>query len=106
MSRKKETYVEYELDYLESKLIELKGYIDARPLAKLKDRMQYKETKSGGMVQTCVATIEGQRKDITQALKDYAEILQTVKRMRELEEAKNNNVRGSQGLSPLESGEI
>jgi hypothetical protein len=80
--------IEYELEFLEEKLKELKAYIQANPFDKLADRMAYKETKGGGVIPICVANKEAQRKDLTQALKDYAEILRTVDSMREKEEAK------------------
>ncbi len=80
--------IEYELQFLEEKLKELKAYIQANPFDKLADRMAYKETKGGGVIPICVANKEAQRKDLTQALKDYAEILRTVDSMRTAEEAK------------------
>lgn len=86
--KKKETYIDYELNYLEKKLKELKKYIDARPFDQLEDRINYKATKNGGVVQTVVADIEYQRKDLTAALKDYADMLQTINRLREAEVAK------------------
>jgi len=85
---KKALLIEYELDFLERQLAELKEYIESNPYSQLADRMSYKETKNGGMVQVCVANKEAQRKDLTQALKDYAEILRTVDAMREKEETK------------------
>lgn len=89
MATKKPTLlIEYELEFLETKLKELKDYIEANPFSKLSDRINYKETRNGGMVQTVVASKEVQRKDLTQALKDYADILRTVESMREKEEAK------------------
>jgi hypothetical protein len=63
--------------------------------------MQYKETKNGGMVSVCVANKESQRKDLTQALKDYAEILRTVDAMREKQEAKAVPVRGDAQLGSM-----
>lgn len=86
--KKKELLIEYELDFLEKQLQELKDYIEANPYSTLADRMSYKETKNGGMISVCVANKEAQRKDLTQALKDYAEILRTVDSMREKEETK------------------
>lgn len=80
--------IEYELEFLEEKLKELKSYIQANPFDKLADRMAYKETKGGGIIPICISNKENQRKDLTQALKDYAEILRTVDAMREKEEAK------------------
>lgn len=93
-TKKKELLIEYELDFLETQLKELKLYIEANPLSGLKDRMAYKETKGGGTIPICVANKEAQRKDLAQALKDYAEILRTVDSMREKEEAKKE-ARGS-----------
>jgi len=105
-TRKKELLIEYELEFLESKLVELKEYIEANPFSTLADRMAYKETKGGGVIPICVANKEAQRKDLTQALKDYAEILQTVKSMREKEDMKKTAVRGDANLSPIEEGDI
>lgn len=90
--------IEYELEFLENKLKELKEYIEANPFSQLSDRMAYKETRNGGMIPICIANKEAQRKDLTQALKDYAEILRTVDSMREKEETKIE-VRGKKELS-------
>jgi hypothetical protein len=87
-NKKKELLIEYELEFLEEKLKELKEYIKSNPFDKLSDRMAYKETRGGGLIPICVANKEAQRKDLTQALKDYAEILRTVDAMREKEETK------------------
>jgi hypothetical protein len=99
MAKKKaELLIEYELEFLETQLKELKKYIEANPLSELKDRMAYKETKGGGVIPICVANKEAQRKDLSQALKDYAEILRTVDSMREKEEQKIE-IRGKGELS-------
>ena len=98
---KKALLIEYELDFLDKQLTELKEYIEANPYSTLTDRMQYKETKNGGMVSVCVANKESQRKDLTQALKDYAEILRTVDSMREKQEAKAVPVRGDVQLGSM-----
>ena len=103
---KKDNLAEYELDFLDMKLRELKDYIEANPLSSISDRMAYKETRTGGMIPICIANKEAQRKDLTQALKDYAEIVRTVKSLREIEEAKQKQVRGNQNLSPFENGDI
>lgn len=93
--------IEYELEFLEEKLKELKAYIQANPFDKLADRMAYKETKGGGVIPICISNKENQRKDLTQALKDYAEILRTVDAMREKEEAKVE-IRGKGELSGIQ----
>lgn len=98
MAVKKALLIEYELEFLETKLKELKDYIQANPFSSLTDRMSWKETKNGGAIPICIANKEAQRKDLTQALKDYAEILRTVDAMREKESAKLE-VRGKSELS-------
>lgn len=86
--KEKVLLIEYELEFLETKLKELKEYIESNPFSKLADRMAYKETRNGGLIPICIANKEAQRKDLTQALKDYAEILRTVDSMREQEQQK------------------
>ena len=95
---KKALLIEYELEFLETQLAELKEYISANPYSSLADRMSHKETKAGGIISICVANKEAQRKDLTQALKDYAEILRTVDAMRDKEVVKKE-ARG-QGTIP------
>ncbi len=104
-AKKPALLIEYELEFLEEKLEELKAYIKANPFDKLEDRVKYKETKSGGVLPIVIANKEAQRKDLTQALKDYAEILRTVESMRE-KESQKSQVRGDQALSPMEAGEL
>jgi hypothetical protein len=89
MAVKKPTLlIEYELQFLEAKLKELKDYIEANPFNSISDRISYKELKNGGVLPIVIASREAVRKDLTQALKDYADILRTVESMREKEEAK------------------
>lgn len=99
-AKKKALLIEYELEFLETKLQELKEYIEANPFSQLTDRMAWKETKNGGTIPICIANKEAQRKDLTQALKDYAEILRTVDSMREKEESKIE-VRGGGELGAM-----
>lgn len=99
-TKKKSLLIEYELEFLETKLQELKEYIEANPFSTLTDRMAYKETRTGGVIPICIANKEAQRKDLTQALKDYADILRTVDAMREKETAKVE-VRGNGELSTM-----
>lgn len=100
MATKKINLIQYELDFLEMKLQELKEYIESNPFSSLQDRMAYKETKAGGVIPICIANKEAQRKDLTQALKDYVEILQSVDKLRTAEEAKVE-VRGNGEMSSL-----
>lgn len=98
MSKKKNTtYIELELKFLESKLKELKEYIKDNPFDKLDDR----EVSDGRGGTKIAATKEAQRKDLTSALKEYSEILQTVDKLREKEELKVT-ARGNKKLSLME----
>lgn len=90
---KKALLIEYELEFLDTKLQELKQYIEDTPFSSLKDRMTMR-----GKVEICIATKEVQRKDLAQALKDYAEILRTVDVMRTREANKKIAVRGDVDL--------
>ncbi len=95
--------IEYELNFLEKKLKELKQYISANPYNKLGDRSAVsgiKTYKDGSETEfyKIVATKEVQRRDLTAALKDYAEIVRTVDEMRTQEEKKKIAVRGGEKL--------
>jgi hypothetical protein len=97
MATKKVNLIQYELEFLETKLQELR---ESNPFSSLQDRMAYKETKNGGAIPICIANKEAQRKDLTQALKDYVEILQSVDKLRSAEEAKVE-LRGNSDMSTL-----
>ena len=81
-SKKANSYIEYELDWLEKKAKDLKAYIDARPFEKLQDRIHYKETKTGGMMPMISATIESQRADLGKDIKEYADIIKVIDELR------------------------
>lgn len=90
--KKKNTYIDFELSWLEQKAKELKQYIDDRPLERLKDRDFLKQTAKGGVVHMIAATVEQQRADLGKALKDYTEIIGAIAQLRE-QEAKREEMR-------------
>ena len=104
-TKKKDNYIAYELEFLEKKAEELKQYVEANPFNNLVDRVHWRETKTGSMPML-TASIEAQLKSLTQALKDYADIITRIDSMRKLEEDKQKAVRGNQTLSPAEAGLI
>jgi hypothetical protein len=85
---KSKTFVDVELDWAEKQLEQWKEYVDKHPLASLVDRMDYKETKNGGLVKTVIANIETQGKFIQETMKNYLTLLKEVDAMREKEQAK------------------
>lgn len=103
MAVTKPLLIEYELNFLERKLKELKQYISANPYNKLGDRSAVSGIKTfndGSKIEyyRIVATKEAQRRDLTSALKDYAEIVRTVDEMRTQEAKKKIAVRGDEAL--------
>ena len=103
IAKSQKLLIEYELKFLEKKLKELKEYISASPYSLLVDRSIVASStlnKNGDEILSykIVATKEAQRKDLTQALKDYAEIVRTVDAMRVSEENKAPAVRGDEKL--------
>lgn len=105
MAKKTNTYIDFELDWLQTKAEQLKAYVDSNPFDQLEDRIRLKETARGGTIPVLAASIEAQIKSLTQALKDYAQIIEAIDKMREAE-AKKSSARGDIDLSPLESGDI
>ena len=100
MATKKNSYVEFELDWLQDKANQLKAYVDNNPFHELVDRLAWKSTSNGGQMPLVVATIEAQIKSLTQALKDYAQIIEVIDKLREKEEQKTV-ARGSQEVNGL-----
>jgi len=98
MATKNKLFIVDEIEFLEEQALQLRMYIEAHPLDGLQDRISYKETKNGGVIPMVVATVESQRKDITQALKDYAQMLEVINKLRESEDAKNQVARGGHDI--------
>lgn len=98
MATKKNSYVDFELDWLQEKADQLKTYVDNNPFHELSDRLAWKSTANGGQMPLVVATIEAQIKSLTQALKDYAQIIEVIDKLREKEEQKAE-ARGSQEIN-------
>lgn len=88
MASKNKIFIVDELEFLEEQALELKAYVQQNPISKLEDRIHWKEMKNGGMLPVVTANKEAQRKDISQALKDYAAILEVINKLREMEEKK------------------
>jgi hypothetical protein len=87
-TKKQSIYIGEELEWLETKALDLRSYIDKNPFSTLADRITYKELKNGGVLPITSATIEQQLSALTKAMKEYAEIIRVINDMREKEEAK------------------
>src|ERR1700753_365284 len=103
---KKNIFVEAELLWAEEQLATWKKYVDDNPLHTLKDRIQMKTTKAGGVMPMVVASIEQQGKFIQDTMKNYLALLKEVDSMRSVEEAKKLTSRGEKNVTEFESGEL
>lgn len=88
MALSRTTYINAELEWAETQLSSWKEYVDSNPLHLLTDRIQYKETRGGGVMPMVVASIESQGKFIQDTMKNYLALLEVVDNLRNKEEAK------------------
>lgn len=96
MAVQRNPYIDMELEWLEQKALEMKEFVDKNPFNTLKDRM------SGNKV---ISKIEAQHTNIRNTLKDYAQLIEVVARLREGREVRKL-VRGDALLTPVEDGNI
>ena len=101
-TKKKNTYIDFELEWREKKAEELKNYIDDRPLEKLRDRDFLKQTAKGGVVHMIAATVEQQRADLGKALKDYTEVITAIAQLREQESKRDEMRKGFENENILD----
>lgn len=101
-TKKKNTYIDFELEWLEKKAEELKNYIDDRPLEKLRDRDFLKQTAKGGVIHMIAATVEQQRADLGKALKDYTEVITAIAQLREQESKRDEMRKGFENENILD----
>lgn len=95
---KRVSYIDMDLNWLESKANELKEYCDSKNIKTLKDRLVGKKV---------TATVEVQIKCIRETLKDCISIFEAIDKLREKDNMKvRMTSRGDRDLSPLETGEI
>lgn len=106
MATSKKIYTSVELEWAEKQLLEWRDYVDANPLASLKDRIGNKPTKNGGMMPYVISSIEQQGTFVQKTMENYLKLLAEVDRMRALEEEKKIKARGVEALSPMEDGTI
>jgi len=85
---KKPSYVSLELDWMEKKVKQLQAAIDAYDLENLKDRVDYKQTKTGGVMPMVIASIEDQMKAVAMIMEKLPKMLQALDELRQKEEEK------------------
>ena len=90
----KHSLIDEELKWYDAKFAAAKSYLDSINLENLVDRMDYKETKSGGMMRTVVATKESQFKSFLDGMKEIPKILDALDNLRNKYEEKEFLTRG------------
>lgn len=105
MAAKKNNYITAELAWAEEQLESWKAYVDANPIHELKDRIEWKVTKTGGSIPMVIASKEAQIKCIQDTMTKYLQLLEVIDKLREKEELKKISTRGDAELSPLETDE-
>jgi len=98
MVARKSNYINAELDWSETQLLTWREYVEANPLPALKDRIEYRQTKTGTMPMV-IASIEQQGKFIQDTMKNYLSLLEVVSKLREVEENKKS-ARGKSTVPP------
>ena len=86
MAIKKNKYINVELEFAEEQLKSWELYVKANPYESLKDRIEWKATKGGGVMPMVIASIESQHKNIRDTVKDYLAMLEVVNKLRGDEE--------------------
>lgn len=86
-AKNKNSYVGEELLWLTRKAEELKLYVEMHPFNTLIDRIATLSSPTGDK-EVVVATIEVQQKANILAMKEYAQIIEIIDRLREKEESK------------------
>lgn len=84
-----------ELDWLESKANSIKQYVDANPYHLVQDRTVTKYTKDGGSYEDVVQKIEVIQKSLRDSLKEYADLIAQIDKLREEEKKKEVVGRGT-----------
>ncbi len=106
MATKKNNYITADLDFAEGQLNKWRKYLDENPYDEAEDRKEMQMTKTGGSFYTVVQTKEAIQKSLRDTTKEYLAMVEIVNKLREAEEAKKIEARGTQEVTPFESGEI
>lgn len=88
MPAKANVYTSAELDFAEAQILSWRTYVEAHPFEGLKDRIEWKPTKGGGLMPMVVASIEQQGKFLQETIKNYLLMLDIVEKLREKEALK------------------
>jgi hypothetical protein len=94
-SYNKHLTVDAELEWYEIKINQIRQYIEGINLADLTDRMDYKETKNGGMVRTVIASKEAQSKNFMDLMEKLPKLFNQLDELRNKYAEKQMLTRGN-----------
>jgi len=90
----KNKFITIELDLAEEQLSIYKKWLLDNPYDSFEDRIQWKETKSGGTLPLTIATKEAQQKNHRETLKDFLSLSEVINKLREAEDKVKVLMRG------------
>ena len=94
MAGLKNKFITIELDLAEEQLSIYKKWLLDNPYDSFEDRIQCKETKSGGTLPLTIATKEAQQKNHRETLKDFLSLSEVINKLREAEDKVKVLMRG------------
>jgi len=93
--KKVNSYGNFDLYWLETKVTELRKYVDDNPIDDLTDRTDLRQMPNGGTLNVVVASVETQIKSIRDSLKDFTEMVEVIGKKRERDAIENNIDQGN-----------
>ena len=99
MKDNKYSSIAEELEWLEEQASYIKQDVEANPYNEIRDRVISLVDSRGNSSEKVTATEEQQKKSIRESLKEYAQLLEVIDKLREKEEAKVR-IRGDVDISP------
>lgn len=95
------SYILEELDWLETKIKDMRAFVDNRPFEKLTDRTEVVMSAKGTPVIKITATIEAQVRELRATLKDFISMLADVNRLRQERAETQIEIRGGGEISGM-----
>lgn len=99
----KENHIRIELEWLEQKAVQLRDYIDANPVSEIDDRIETVISSKGIPAVKVIAKKEESLKAWINALKEYANFLDTLNELREIDSVAKLDIRKGSTINGMMS---
>lgn len=94
-------WISADIDWLETKLAEMKQYVDNNPLGSLKDRTEIVMSAKGTPVIKIIKDKEGQSKELRSILREIVSMLPEINKLRQLKEEAELEIRGGGSVNGM-----